>query len=203
MANAKTNTKSGTDKLMFPPSRRGFLSLAAGASASAAVAVVATKAVALPPDDSALLKLEGLIFEQHAAAAEYDDELRRLGPIVQSEAKRLYDDALAKEARQGCYLSPEERWNRVSATPESQEETRLSELQSVHLMKMEEMIRTMWATPARTPEGRRAKVLVLLGCIMPADWREIGADWGVKEARDLLIEFVGGEPAKQLRDQLS
>jgi hypothetical protein len=59
----------------------------------------------------------------------------------------------------------------------------------------------MWTTPARTPEGRRAKVLVLLGCIMPGDWREVEADWGVKEARDLLIEFVGGEPAEQLRDQ--
>jgi hypothetical protein len=59
----------------------------------------------------------------------------------------------------------------------------------------------MWAIPARTPEGRRAKVLVLLGTIMPRDWREIEADWGVKEGRDLLIEFVGGEPAQQLRDQ--
>jgi hypothetical protein len=85
---------------------------------------------------------------------------------------------------------------------EYQEHDRLSDLQAAHRAKMEDMIRTMWATPARTPEGRRAKVLVLLGCILPVDWREVEADWGVKEARDLLIEFVGGEPAKQLRDQI-
>jgi hypothetical protein len=169
---------------------------------STAALTAGSKATAsIQPDDSALLELEERIFEQHAAAREYDDEIERLGAIVRSEGKRLYDEALAEEVRQGSYLSPQERWNRVCVMPESQECDRLGELQSVHLLKMEEMVRTMWATPARTPEGRRAKVLVLLGCIMPVDWREVEADWGVKETRDLLIEFVGGEPAEQLRDQ--
>jgi hypothetical protein len=169
---------------------------------SAAALTVGSKSIELvQPNDSVLLEMEEKIFEHHAAAREYDDEIERLNAIVQSEGKRLYDEALAEEFRQGRYLSPQERWNRVLVIPESQEYDRLSQLQSAHLLKMEEMIRTMWATPARTAAGRRAKVLVLLGCIMPVGWREIEADWGVQEARDLLIEFVGGEPAVQLRDQ--
>jgi hypothetical protein len=35
---------------------------------------------------------------------------------------------------------------------------------------------------------------------MPDDWRapDGDADYGIREARDLLIEFVGGEPAAHL-----
>lgn len=169
---------------------------------SAAALTTASKAAAsIPPDDSVLLELEERIFEQHAAAREYDDEILRLGTIVQSEGRRLYDEALAEEVRQQRYLTPEERWNRVGVMPESHEYDRLNNLQEAHFRKMEEMIRIMWATPSRTPEGRRAKVLVLLGCIMPVDWRQVDADWGVKETRDLLIEFIGGEPSEQMRRQ--
>jgi hypothetical protein len=55
-----------------------------------------------------------------------------------------------------------------------------------------------------TPEGRRAKVLVALR-LLPDAWREEDekADYGVRKARQLLIEFVGGEPGEQLRDQLA
>jgi hypothetical protein len=45
--------------------RRAFLSNAAGVAAGTTAAVVATKAVALPADDGALLKLEEQFFEQH------------------------------------------------------------------------------------------------------------------------------------------
>lgn len=63
----------------------------------------------------------------------------------------------------------------------------------------------MWSTPARTQEGRRAKLLVLLGHIMTGSWRECDsdADWEIQKARDLMIEFVGGESAAQLRDQFA
>lgn len=58
---------------------------------------------------------------------------------------------------------------------------------------------------AHTPDGRRAKVEVLLTCIMPSDWRESDddADYEIEQARKLLIEFVGGEPGKQLQDQFA
>ena len=62
----------------------------------------------------------------------------------------------------------------------------------------------MWAIPALTPEGRRAKVLVALG-MLPVAWRERDeeADYGILETRQLLIEFIGGEPGAQLRDQFA
>src|ERR1700716_3535063 len=66
------------------PSRRRFLATAAGASvlsvgslAAAALAPSAPAAVIIPAkaDDSALLKLEEQIFEQHDAAHAFDDDI--------------------------------------------------------------------------------------------------------------------------------
>ena len=41
--------------------------------------------------------------------------------------------------------------------------------------------------------------------LLPDRWRVIDeeADYGIREARQLLIEFVGGEPGAQLRDQFA
>jgi hypothetical protein len=63
----------------------------------------------------------------------------------------------------------------------------------------------MWQIKAQTPEGRRAKVIVLLDYVMEEDeWRRVfDCDFDVTRARDLLIEFVGGEPAERLRDQFA
>ena len=38
---------------------------------------------------------------------------------------------------------------------------------------------------------------------LPDAWREHdeNTNYGIREARQLLIEFVGGEPGAQLRDQ--
>jgi hypothetical protein len=68
---------------------------------------------------------------------------------------------------------------------------------------MSALIDEMWALPAHTPEGRRAKVLVLLVCVLGQEWTAIDERTGDSElmARNLLIEFVGGEPGAQLRDQ--
>jgi len=54
-------------------------------------------------------------------------------------------------------------------------------------------------TPAHTQKGRRAKVLVLLGCIMGAtmqhvvERRRFASAWPAS----LLIEFIGGEPGDE------
>jgi hypothetical protein len=55
-----------------------------------------------------------------------------------------------------------------------------------------------------TPEGRRAKVLVALR-MLPDRWRVVDeeADYSIREARQLLIEFVGGEAGAQLREQFA
>jgi hypothetical protein len=190
---------------MFPPSRRGFLSLAAGASATAAAVVIATKAVAMPQDDSALVKLEEQIFEQYEGACAFDDEILRLGEIWTAEMDRLYKEALAREVQTGAYLTPQERWKLVTDTPARIEHNRLSKLQMPFYERMEALIKQMFAIPAHTAEGRRAKVSVLLGCILDNDWRgrDEETDWPELTARNLLIEFIGGEPGETLRDQFA
>ena len=66
---------------------------------------------------------------------------------------------------------------------------------------MDTIVKQMWAMPARTPEGRRSKVLVALN-LLPGDWRHVdeNTDYGIRETRQLLIEFIGGEPGEQMRD---
>jgi hypothetical protein len=152
-------------------------------------------------DDSILLKFEEQIFEQHEAVIAYSDEILRLFDIWCGESKRLYEEALIGR----CMLSDKEWWDLVGEMPECKEHTRLAGLQDLHYAEMDKLVKQMWAIPARTPEGRRAKVLVLLECIMPDDWcvSRSDEDYGIRETRDLLIEFVGGEPAAQLRDRFS
>jgi hypothetical protein len=206
MANPKTNTtKPGADTLMFPPSRRGFLSLAAGASASAAVAVVATKAAAMPLDDSALVKLEEQIFEQYEGATAYDAEIIRLSEIWTTEGHRLYEEALSREVQAGTYLTPDERWALVTDMPECREHSRLVTLQDPFYERMDALVKQMFAIPAHTAEGRRAKATVLLGCILGDDWRRTDeeTDYPERMARTLLLEFIGGKPGEMLRDQFA
>jgi hypothetical protein len=200
MTCTKTSTNKPKSEATALRNRRGFLtSLAAGASV--AVAVVATKAVALPQDDSALVKLEEQIFEQYEAATAYDDEIIRLSDIWTAESHRLYQESLSSDRA----LTPDERWALVTDMPESREHSRLCRLQDPFYVKMDALVRQMFATPAHTAEGRRAKATVLLGVIMGDDWRCVDAetDYPEQMARRLLIEFVGGEPGEMLRDQFA
>jgi hypothetical protein len=89
--------------------------------------------------------------------------------------------------------------------PERIESTRLIDLQDAFYSRMDALVKQMFATPAHTAEGRRAKATVLLGVIMGDDWRRADeeTDYPQMMARRLLIEFVGGEPAAQLRDQFA
>jgi hypothetical protein len=176
---------------------------------SAAALTAGSKAIAsVQPDDSVLLELEEKIFEHHAAATEYDAEINRLGAIVQSECRRLYDEALAAEVREGrleCYLKPDQRWAKVSAMVENEELPRLIGLQDAHWYAMDGSVEKMWTIPAHTPEGRRAKVSVLLGVILDTDWRQADemATYEARRLRSILFEFIGGEPGEQMRDQFA
>jgi hypothetical protein len=196
-------------------SRRGFLSQAAGVAAGSAALALApnlpspakaaervSDSILEAMDDSTLLELEEQFFEQHELATSYNGEIIRLSKIWHAESSRLYDEALAREVQACTYLTPEQRWAIVSDMPESREHARLGTLQEVHFAKMDALVKQMWAIPALTPEGRRAKVLVALN-ILPDDWRahDEMTDYGIREARQLLIEFIGGEPGEQLRNQ--
>jgi hypothetical protein len=119
--------------------------------------------------------------------------------IWTAESKRLYHESLDPEGN--CPLGPQERWALVTDMPESKEHTRLVGLQGPFFLRMDALIKEMFATPALTAEGRRAKATVLLGCILTDDWRRVDAETEYPErmARDLLIEFIGGEPGEMLR----
>jgi hypothetical protein len=123
-----------------------------------------------------------------------------LAEIWSGESNRLYYEALAEEARTGIFLTPQERWKLTTEIPECIEHNRLSNLQEPHYVEMDKLVRQMWATPAHTPEGRRAKVLVLLGCIRSSRWCETDdrVDYEKQRARDLLIEFVGASRRRSL-----
>jgi hypothetical protein len=81
----------------------------------------------------------------------------------------------------------------------------MCELQEPFTIKMGALVEQMFATPAHTAEGRRAKVIVLLGCVMGDDWRHVDEKTEYQElmARSLLIEFIGGEPGEAMRDQFA
>jgi hypothetical protein len=198
MTQAKTDTST--------TSRRRFLTVAAVASAVSASALAAAampehQARTAPQDDSALVKLEEQIFEQYEGATAFDDEIIRLSDIWTTESNRLYRASL--DAEGNCPLGPQERWNLVTDMPASIEHNRLCKLQEPFYVRMDALVKEMFATPAHTAEGRRAKAEVLLGCIMGDDWRHIDAETDYPElmARKLLIEFIGGEPGESLRDQ--
>lgn len=61
----------------------------------------------------------------------------------------------------------------VTDMPECREHNRLCRLQDPFYVRMDALVKQMFATPAHTAEGRRAKVTVLLGCIMGDDWRGV------------------------------
>jgi hypothetical protein len=182
--------------------RRAFLSVSAGAAAAVA-AIAVPKALASPLDDSALVKLEELIFEQYEGACAFDAEIIRLSDIWTTESNRLYQESL--DAEGSCPLGPKERWALITDMPECKEHSRLSRLQEPFYVRMDALVKQMFATPAHTAEGRRAKATVLLGCILGDDWRgtDEETDYPEMMARRLLIEFIGGEPGEMLRGQFA
>jgi hypothetical protein len=85
------------------------------------------------------------------------------------------------------------------------ERQRIIRLAEPHHKTVQELLKQIWSIPATTPEGRQAKFFVLLNFVLDPEWRQ--GDWAaephIKMTRDLLIEFVGGESADQLREQFA
>jgi len=204
MARARSND---TTSLPCDASRRGFLARAAGVAAGGAAligaAAMAGAAGASPgaPNDAALLQFEEEIFDAYHAATSSNEEIKRLQDIWHAEGDRLLADMEAGRSD----LTAEQRLDLVSAMPEYQECDRLITISEAHYQRMFDLVDKMWATPARTDAGRKAKAVVLLGCVIRDDWNRVDAetDYDILMARHLLIEFVGGEPAAQLRDQFA
>jgi hypothetical protein len=195
-ADSKNSTTAPVDQ-----TRRGFLAIAGGAGA-AAVAITPAAALSQPQDDGRLLELEEQILEAHNAAKAHDDEIIRLQVIWSGELKRLNEE---QEAGPLDAIRQEDIWTRITEMPESKEHTRLMRLGEPHYQRMDQLIEQLQQLPARTEEGRAAKVTVLLRCAMGHEWlrSDNETDYDVREARNLLIELVGGESAAQLRAQFA
>jgi hypothetical protein len=114
---------------------------------------------------------------------------------------RLYQEDLTGEHPR----SWPERRAIVGAMPECIEHKRLVELQRPHCDAQDELIKQVLSIPALTPKGKQEKFFVLLNCIMPDEWREDDsrADYHIKQARNFMIELIGGEEAEQLSDQFA
>jgi len=56
--------------------------------------------------------------------------------------------------------------------PESKEHTRLVTLGEPFFARMDVLIKQIFEIPAHTADGRRAKVTVLLTCVMGSEWTE-------------------------------
>jgi hypothetical protein len=115
--------------------------------------------------DAGLLELEEKIFKHKQAIDALEPEADRLSDIWTNENKRLHDEYEAT----GTGPAFEERMAIVDAMPEFKEYMRLRFLQEPHRDAADDLVKQMWATPALTPEGRRAKVIVLLGYVMEDD----------------------------------
>jgi hypothetical protein len=139
-------------------------------------------AVAALGDDSQLLALESKIYEAHDAATAYDEDIWRCVHAWRDELERLEAEVEAGRSN----LTAHERWELVKQMPEAAEQKRLAGLQDPHYARMDKLIKEMWTIPALTPEGRRAKVEVLLTCIMPNGWQDSDkdADYEVEQASE-------------------
>jgi hypothetical protein len=136
-------------------------------------------------DDSELLQLEKEIFEAREKAQAFDPEILRLSEIWEAELSRLENDGRST-------LSPPERWDAVKAMPESAEHTRLTKLQRPYYDAYDAAIERMFALPAQTAEGRRAKANVLLCLMAEIMTDEDEGDYPLDFVRKLLVE-LGGE----------
>jgi hypothetical protein len=185
-------------------SRRRFLTVAAAASAVSAGSLAMAAMPAPAPDDSTLVRLEKQILQHKKAIDLMEPEVGRLEDIWSKEDFRLHDKFEA--TRIGPTFS--ERKAIVEAMPEFRECMRLRHLQASEREVAEGLVKQMWKIPAQTAEGRRAKVSVLLSFVLDDDeWRtakqQPGDVYDVIQARDLLIELVGGAPGEQLRGQFA
>lgn len=162
-----------------------------------ATAVAATPSIALAnmDDDQVLLDLEREIMDAHAKATINDDEISRLQEIWRDELLRL--DA-SGESREDISAI-------IRNMPEAIEQNRLNGLAQPHFDQMDELIAEMWAIPARTQKGRRAKLSVLLTCVMAATWLDSDedADYDARLARQLMVEMLGGDEGTKIRNLYS
>src|SRR5258705_1667261 len=167
--------------------RRRFLATAA--MASAATATVAPAFADNNANDGRLIELGEEIFEHYKIINQLEERAASLLEVCLNETNNLHD-----ACRRGkCTLTKKEQSAMVSAMPECIEHARLVHLQWEREATISKMVDEMWSIPAKTPEGRQAKFLVLLNRMTKEDWTstDASADYSIVLARNFMIEMIG------------
>ncbi|WP_063686009.1 hypothetical protein [Bradyrhizobium stylosanthis] len=160
-----------------------------------AAALVAAPSIAVADlsEDTRLLDIEARIWGLYELAHQHDDEMTRLHCHCVDQLKALSESRPDMDSKQ--------RWDFITQTAESKEHERLVKLTDPYHDQIEALVKEMWPIKARTADGRRAKFEVLVACCMSLDWQDTDkdADWDTMMARHLLLEFMGGKEADELR----
>lgn len=118
--------------------------------------------------DARLFEIKEEVFPRREAISALEPEIDRLSDIWTKENKRMHDEFEATRTA----ATFEEREAMLAAMPEFKEYMRLRELQELHRGPADDLVKQMWEIKAQTPEGRRSKVIVLLGYVMEDnEWR--------------------------------
>jgi hypothetical protein len=80
----------------------------------------------------------------------------------------------------------------AAARASTEEHERLVKLQQPFCDRQDAVMERMFSIPVQMAEGRRAKVAVLLSCLLGEDWLSVDTEtaYSLRIARKLLIEFV-------------
>ncbi|KRR20350.1 hypothetical protein [Bradyrhizobium retamae] len=152
-------------------------------------------------EDQPLLDLERDILEAYRQATIDDDEISECVHAWRDEWLRL--DCEVKEGR--IKMTQDEVSEAIGRMPEVARQAELNRLAQPHFDRLDELVKEMWAIPARTAEGKRAKLEVLLTCIAGAGWldNDKDADYDVRMTRSLILELLGGEQAERFKEQFA
>jgi hypothetical protein len=96
------------------------------------------------------------------AAEVYDDDIERCFHEWTAEYERLIAEADAGRLEK----TRAEVWEIIMQHPSGSEQSRLDALQAPHCQVWDKLIKEIWPIPATTTNYRRAKVEVLLVCIL-------------------------------------
>jgi hypothetical protein len=102
-------------------------------------------------------------------------------------------------------MKPEEIRAAIRNMPEVARQRELDDLAQPHFDRMDDLIKEMWGIPARTAEGKRSKLDVLLTCIAGVGWRDSDkdADYDVRMIRSFMLELLGSEQAERFKEQFA
>jgi hypothetical protein len=175
--------------------RRSIMNMMVSAAALTATSATLDP-VSAKNDDGEVLSLASEILRLNELAHLDDDEMIRLQSIWYDEGIRLRNDAK---------YTPQEQWEMVKAMPESAEHTRLVKKADPYFESADRLMKRLWPLPAKTNEGKAAKVQVLFAYVLGEEWHRTDddVDSDVELTRQLLFELAGTSGSEVIGDHIT